>query len=254
MAGPNLLTPPQRKNPPTMAPTVQLPVFSSVKFNATSKNITGGLKIDTYKALVDNCEESHKQIDDLTKQLSAANTLNGQLNKQIHDKDASMGTKDTLIEQLTTRVQDSSKQIEAQTTEINRQTKQIEDLKEALNEALSQLKDAGKFSKHEQSNSVLEAIKLHVRLEVSRTVKFAREAKLEAITREIYEDLKTGLGIGDETKPDDYVSQDEFVRIYQQFVNTCLGNRRQYVQSEMLKAMKSKSSPFVGLFACQVPL
>ena len=236
-----------------MAPRVKLPNISLVKFNSTSKYITSGLKIEIYKALVQQWDESYEHIDSLTTELSAANTLNGQLNRQISERDAAIGTKDTLIGEVNGRLQDSSKQIADQTTVITTQTKQISDLKEALAEALLQLKDAGKFSKFEQSNSVLEAVRIHIKSVVSRTVKFAREAKLEAITREIYEDLKTGLGIGESDK-DGYVSVEEFVRIYQQHINKCLGDRRQYVQSEMLKAMKSKSSPLVDLLWVKLPL
>ena len=73
---------------------------------------------------------------------------------------------------------------------------------------------------------------------VSRETKFARDEELAGLTAQVHDALKVKLGLD---KGDNAVTEDDFVRIYQLYVQDCLSRRRQYVQTQLFEAFKSKS-------------
>ena len=221
--------------------TKGIPNISTIK-TKDNGSVNGGLKLDMWKAVLQELEDMHvevaTQVDELGKQV----TINSQLN-------ASISTKDGLITELTQRNQEKEgrlteqeKQISEQTAEIQRLRYDNTSLEAKLADAIAALKDAGKHSKSEQNEAVKEAIQKYIKEVAFKKVKFARGDRLDRLTRETYDDTKGNLGIGDPEQTDSYASEDEFLRIYTSHVTGELNNRRQYVQSRILEAMQSKSN------------
>ena len=207
--------------------------------------INKGLKVGTWNEVLAELKQACTDLNSRMDELSAANTLNAQLNGQI-------AAKDTLIGNLNGRCQDHQKTIgehettiQTQQADITRFTKVVEELKLALEDARNALKDAGRHSAMEQDEGVKKALANHVKDFTFRTVKFARGDKLDRVTKDIYVAIGPLMGTSDENNKDMYVSEDEFCRICTSRVTYELNRRRQYVQTQLLAAFISKSNPGV---------
>ena len=244
---PNLLTPDVRKRGATMSSIqTKLPKESAIKSSAQG-SINGGLKLETYKALVAELEEALRALDKTTKDFGDQTTLNASLN-------ASIASKDTVIGSLTERSNQNQNTIKEQENTIREQALQVKKLTDeknhldaALADAIASLKDAGKHSAMEQNEAVNKCIQDYMFRFSFRTWKFARGDQLETLTKDIYVGLSGMINIHDATKTDTFIPEDEFCRIYTSKVTSELNRRRQYVQTRLIDAMLSKSDRSVPL-------
>ena len=224
----------------------KLPKENALKTSATG-TVTGGLKLDTYKALVAELEEALRALDTTTKDFGEQTTLNATLNSSIT-------TKDNVIASLTDRSNQNQNTIKEQENTIREQALQVKKLTDeknhldaALADAIASLKDAGKHSAMEQNEAVNKCIQEYMFRISFRTWKFARGDQLEVLTKDIYAGLSGMINIHDPTKTDSFIPEDEFCRIYTSKVTSELNRRRQYVQTRLIDAMLSKSDRSVPL-------
>ena len=91
----------------------------------------------------------------------------------------------------------------------------------------------------EESKQVKESIGKYVKVTGYRNWKLVSPAKLNDLLDEIYDHLcSTHLKLGDE-ESEYYLSRAEFHRIYAKHSVKCVGERRQYSQSQMKTAGQS---------------
>ena len=238
-----------------MSMKTKVPPATAIKVNADG-TITKGLKHEVWKAVLAELEATIVQLNDATDNLASQNALNSKQNTDISQKM-------TLISELNARNMEKDqtigkhvKTIQQHENEITKLVKANKKLEELLEEAHQALKDGGRHCASEQDETVKKHLSDYVKGVTFRTTKFARGDKLDRLTKDIYEGMAPTLGWLNEGAPS-YLPEDEFSRIYTSRVTFELNRRRQYVQTQMLQAFQSKSSPFVGfvgLFACQVPL
>ena len=107
-------------------------------------------------------------------------------------------------------------------------------------------KDAGKHAKSEQRKGVKDTTRDQIKNYHYRTVKFVlndeEQKDLTDFTKKIYSEIKDDPRVVDDGGLS--LSESEYVRIYESFVQESLGSRRQYTQTGLLEAMIGKSSKF----------
>ena len=118
-------------------------------------------------------------------------------------------------------------------------------LRASLEEAMGALKDANKHLESEQDDRVKKCIAEWVINHTFKTVKFARDEKLQKVTMQVYAGVGALLGFANISDKDSYMAPEEFARIYKCRVTFELNRRRQYVQTQMLAAFQCKSNPCV---------
>ena len=106
--------------------------------------------------------------------------------------------------------------------------------------ALGALKDGGKHSKMEQKEAITRKIVDWIRDVGFRTTKFAKGNALDRFVGRVFDAIKDDLDLLNEDT-DHYTTGEEFKRIYTAFIQKTLGDRRQYVQTQILKAFIGKS-------------
>ena len=155
----------------------------------------------------------------------------------IQKQEQLMSHKDTKITTLTGEVTEA--QNEAAALKHQNTT-----LKTTLEEAMQALKDAGKHSKKEEKKDIKKAISKWIKDVGFRSTKFAKGDQLKRFAKTIYKRIKDDLHLMDEGH-DQYTPEVEFIRIYEPYIQTVLGERRQYVQTMLFDVAKSKSFYFV---------
>ena len=251
-ATPNLLTPDVRKRGATMSSIqTKLPKESAIKSSAQG-SINGGLKLETYKALVAELEEALRALDKTTKDFADQTSLNASLNASVASKDTVIGSLTERSNQNQNAIREHEKTIRDQASQIKKLTDEKNHLDAALADAIASLKDAGKHSAMEQNEAVNKCIQDYMFRFSFRTWKFARGDQLETLTKDIYVGLSGMINIHDATKTDSFIPEDEFCRIYTSKVTSELNRRRQYVQTRLIDAMLSKSNMSVcqATFSC----
>ena len=117
---------------------------------------------------------------------------------------------------------------------------QVNSLQAALNQAIAALKDGGKHSKAEIKEAVSKKMLDWIRDVGFRTTKFAKGAALDRFVVRVFEAIKDDLDLLNEGA-DHYTTLEEFKRIYTASIQKALGDRRQYVQTQILKAFVRES-------------
>ena len=224
---PNLVPP-----PPTALPNINSITTS------TSGTINKGLKKEVYLSLVKERNGLAEVVQNMNHLLSQSNTLAVDLNQQISTKDAALKAANDDLKKANDDLQKANDDNEKHEGRVSELEKEVANLQDCLAKALAALKDAGKFSEFEQNDAVKKEINAYVKDFVSRKTKFARDEELAGLTAQVYDALKVKLGLD---KGDNAVTEDDFVRIYQSYVQDCLSRRRQYVQTQLFEAFKSKS-------------
>ena len=107
-------------------------------------------------------------------------------------------------------------------------------------EAMSVLKNTGKFVKGEVSKGVAEKIGNWITSVGYRQTKFCvGDKQVDDFCEEVYDAIKNdpALKFGDNTDPEHYKPFEEFKRVYSQTCQSKLNDRRQYTQTQCLKAV-----------------
>jgi hypothetical protein len=99
-------------------------------------------------------------------------------------------------------------------------------------------------AKKEEKKDIKKAISKWIKDVGFRNTKFAKGDKLTRFAKTIYSRIKEDLHLMDEGH-DHHTPEVEFVRIYEPYIQTVLGERRQYVQTMLFEVAKSKSLYFV---------
>jgi hypothetical protein len=167
----------------------------------------------------------HKEADKTLKETAI-------LQGSIDEKEAIIVGGKKLIKEMT-------EEKEKQARVIETKDKKIKELTEALKKALAALKEKGKHSKAEESKAVLDGIDDWIKKVGYREWKFAQDDKLTEFTEECYEGIKEKLGMT-EVNTDNSKSLKEFKRIYRTHCGKQLGARRQFNQTQILKAAHGK--------------
>lgn len=141
-------------------------------------------------------------------------------------------------------MEDGAKQ---KTAQLKSAKKELADLKiqntnlaESLKTTVQALKDAGKHSKTEENKAVRKEVKKWIKDFGFRNTKFVKGERLKQFMERIYANVKTDLGLDINPDDDHYLPLNEFIRIYESYVQACLGDRRQYVQTQLFDAARSK--------------
>ena len=214
-----------------------MPNVNSVT-TSTLGTINKGLKKEVHLSLIKERNGLAEVVQNMNLLLSQSNTLAVDLNQQISTKDAALKAANDDLKKANDDLQKANDDNEKHEGRVSELKKEVANLQDCLAKALAALKDAGKFSEFEQNDAVKKEINIYVKDYVSRKTKFARDEELADLTAVVYAALKEKLGID---KGDNAVTEDDFVRIYQSYVQDCLSRRRQYVQTQLFEAFKSKS-------------
>ena len=225
----------------TMAPQPRVKI-DATKITVKSGNLVG-LRKKQVTDLIAERDEYLVSLQDAQKQLKSAaeateaatkscqelTNTNTQLTNDLEEARADNGQKATLIGTLNENNQSKDKTIQELTMERD-------NLRQALQDAIGSLKDAGKHSKSEQSKVIKDRVAKHIINFTYRNVTFARDEDLRDLTVKIFHELDGRL---------EDIAHDEFVRIYESHVQECLSQRRQYTQTQLFAAMMSKSYTWV---------
>ena len=212
--------------------------------------------------LTKNNEDGGKELDDVLQKNEGLKSTNQALvlqNEQYQDEvrylrnQNDMGTSDkveslgSLVESQKQEIAGLRLQVEnagsatvtagSVTTELEQLKKSNMDLQEHLKMALKTLKDCGKHSKLEENKGVMEEIKVWVSKVGFLDVKFATHDALKDFTKKVYAGIKDRINLCD-PESDNYLTEDEFLRIYQHYVGNRLSCERQYTQSQCLSAVQ----------------
>lgn len=223
----SIVSPPTGHSQQSVGKFTGMPIITNLKMAEMEKAVEANKKLrsdnDQLNAEKVHMEGSLKQasttIMNLTKELDKAldesshkDTLIRRLKKDVSDKDAKIGTLE------------------------NANTGLLGQLKEAQ-ETLD--RSARKGSNKKASADALEKLNSFVKGYLFRIMKFARDKQLKACTKEVYHAIQPQVW-ADESS-DNYVSEEEFVEIYEPHVSSALSNCRQYKQSMLFKAVEGKS-------------
>ena len=114
-------------------------------------------------------------------------------------------------------------------------------LADKLQAALTELKREGKSAMFEQAKDICDPLREHVRTEAYRDWKFLHNAtQLDTFMGECYAAMVKQLPRIADSEHADYVTFEDFDRIYRQVAVTKLNSRRQFSQTQMYKAVFSK--------------
>ena len=113
-------------------------------------------------------------------------------------------------------------------------------LTSALREAHNALKDGGKHTKAELKEAITRKVVDWIRDVGFRTVKFAKGQALDRFVTRVFAAIKDDLDLLNEAA-DHHTPLDEFKHIYTGYIQKQLGDRRQYVQTQILKACIGKA-------------
>jgi hypothetical protein len=114
-------------------------------------------------------------------------------------------------------------------------------LADKLQAALAELKKEGKSALFEQAKDIAEPLREHVRTEAYREWKFIHnETEVTTFMEECYAAMVKKLPNLGAAEHDDYLTMEDFDRIYRQVAVTKLNSRRQFSQTQMYKAVFSK--------------
>jgi hypothetical protein len=208
------------------------------------ENMTGGITVDNkgyvkglkktkYDKMVKDKAKYNKMVNEKAKSETDLRTAEDTIQKQ----EELMSNRDTEITTLTGEVTTARKEV----TALKHQNLTM---KTTLEEAMQALKDAGKHSKKEEKKDIKKAISKWIKDVGFRNTKFAKGDKLTRFAKTIYSRIKGDLHLMDEGH-DHHTPEVEFVRIYEPYIQTVLGERRQYVQTMLFEVAKSKRLYFV---------
>jgi chromosome segregation ATPase len=114
-------------------------------------------------------------------------------------------------------------------------------LADKLQAALAELKKEGKSALFEQAKDIAEPLREHVRTEAYREWKFIHnETEVTTFMEECYAAMVKKLPKLGDSEHDNYLTMEDFDRIYRQVAVTKLNSRRQFSQTQMYKAVFSK--------------
>jgi septal ring factor EnvC (AmiA/AmiB activator) len=198
------------------------------------QNTTGAITVDNRGYLKSFKKTSYEKM---VKDKATADFDLRTAEDTIQKQEELMSSKDSEITTLTSEVTEA--QNEATALKHQNTT-----LKTTLQEAMQALKDAGKHSKKEEKKDIKRAISKWIKDVGFRNTKFAKGDKLTRFAKTIYSRIKGDLHLMDEGH-DHHTPEVEFVRIYEPYIQTVLGERRQYVQTMLFEVAKSKSLYFV---------
>jgi hypothetical protein len=162
----------------------------------------------------------------------------------VRNQEDILSQQDTEIARLEGEVTEAREEaVEAQeeAAALKRQNTTLQTTLAGANQAL---KDAGRHSKKEEKKDIKKAISRWIKDVGFRNTKFAKGDKLTRFAKTIYSRIKGDLHLMDDGH-DHYTPEVEFVRIYEPYIQTVLGERRQYVQTMLFEVAKSKSWYFV---------
>lgn len=238
----------------------------NLKLDATVATHEGTIK--KLQASKDLLKSLEKQVADLKKENKAATIKIKALEEKVEPSqqrvlqlEAQVKEQDTEIKTLKRDARASSRGTDSQTPsqdsstrnsdgntpndELEKLRKENKSLKtsnaaltESLKKAKEALKDGGKFMASEVSAAVTKKIKKYVRDVVFHQTKFlSGDSTVKDYMTEIYDGLKNDPELM-WTEPDSETHKpfDEFCRVYEQHCRETLNNRRQYVQTQCVKA------------------
>jgi chromosome segregation ATPase len=114
-----------------------------------------------------------------------------------------------------------------------------EKLSKLLEEAMESLKKDNKHMASEESKTIKESISKYVKVTGYRRWKFINPKNKDAFLEEIYDYVAKKHDLNDKDS-EDHLPLDEFKRIYSKTSFKCLGEKRQYSQSQMLLALQGE--------------
>jgi archaellum component FlaC len=222
-------------------------VQANVVLNNTNVDLTS-----TNKTLESEATDLLKQVEDLTNagkllesritEIEAgAGGNTGDLKRQIAELEKNM---DELAVHYGNVSQDhallsKSDQVLKQANKVLEQANKV--LAEKLQAALAELKKEGKSALFEQAKDIAEPLREHVRTEAYREWKFIHnETEVTTFMEECYAAMVKKLPNLGAAEHDDYLTMEDFDRIYRQVAVTKLNSRRQFSQTQMYKAVFSK--------------
>ena len=207
------------------------------------QGFVAGLKNTAYEKLqqdkaqaVNDLKEAHVSIQELEKKLE-------ETTKELDDG------KDEL-KRLSNELKEAKSEGHQAKNDVKDLAEQNKNLKGALDEALKALKDSGRHAKSEENDAICTAVKKWIKDVGFRTTKFVKGEALTRFTKKVYSKVGQEKGFSNEDD-DHYVSEDEFIRIYEGYIQARLSDRRQYTQTQLQDVARSKCYHVVR-FCCMV--
>jgi myosin heavy subunit len=226
----------------------------------SAQKLTGPQKvIASLRNAADKLEEENKKLKEDLKNRSEVDgngTMIGSLTKEVDSLKHQLRTvnrdKQRLEEELaeaTTSRRTSTLNEDPDTSDVSAQALLAENktlktdkkkLEAALARCLQALKDGGKFMEEEVSGPVKKKVTNWIKEVGFHTTKFlSGEVHVNAFVKEVYDALcehdADAAAWTDSSSPR-YLPFPEFVRIYKKVIRTAVNNRRQYTQTQCLKA------------------
>ena len=192
------------------------------------------MKLVYYKTKLDAIKHYHKQA------VEAEEDLDEQ--KNLYEESVE-GTKKAEQELAKAREQAESdrKLTEEFKKEVMALKQQNTNLMAALEQARQALKDSGRHSKKEERKDVKCATHVWIKNVGFQDTKFVKGKKLEEFAKRTYNRIHSRLGL-QETDTDHYTPETECVHVYIDYIQKVLGERRQYVQTQLFACCMSELS------------
>ena len=209
-----------RQNHLALARESQLLNNNSSKQGRTNKNEIEKLKI-AIDERDDTISSKELELEELQEKLDKLEEKHKRKKDTFEDKVKRM-------EQKQEEMKEEKEQLEQDKQELELEKQKLET---ALTSALRALKDGGKFAKTEQSQECKKVIEKWIKDRGFKKVKFVRGVQLRDFTQKIYQCNFEG---------EVELTENDFCRIYESFVQETLSNQRQYVQTRAMEAVKSK--------------
>ena len=211
---------PSRQNHLAIARERQLLNNNSSKQGRTNKN-----EIDKLKIAIDERDDTisskELELEELQEKLD-------KLEEKYKRKKDTFEDKVKRMEQKQEEMKEEKEQLEQDKQELELEKQKLET---ALTSALRALKDGGKFAKTEQSQEHKKVIEKWIKDRGFKKVKFVRGVQLRNFTQKIYQYKFEG---------EVELTENDFCRIYESFVQETLSNQRQCAQTRAMEAVKSK--------------
>jgi ribosomal protein L16 Arg81 hydroxylase len=185
-----------------------------------------------YNKMVDKIRKANKWMAEQDKKMAL-------LQRELQDGRKETQEANRARQAAVEEVAESNAIVEDFTRQVVELKRQNENLTNALEGARQALKDAGKHSKKEERRDIKLATSAWIKNVGFRDTKFVKGKKLELFAKRIYKSIAPKLDLTAEGT-DHYTPEAEFVRVYKDHIQKVLGERRQYVQTQLFQCLMSE--------------
>ena len=208
----------------------------------------GGVSIDDYNAVKNDLDKVTKEYksskqayDTLLKKHEGRKKVISDLKQRVQELEATVSrTQEGDGEELPRDMKDLMKELSEEKAKNLTLEKDVDRLKATVADCLSELRKKNKALKFEVAKEVLDPAKDAVKELVWRTTKLIsskKDTEVEGMTKTVYNAIKDARGFEDKESPDDYLTYEEFHRIYKDELLKYFNQIRQQTQTACQSAV-----------------